>query len=92
MTAADFTWDEAANAYTSGDIELTGECWLRVVLSGKGRVAIRKANSADGPWPVVLMSTWTGPDFEIRIFGETLGKHIKIETTSAPSEASLDNI
>lgn len=88
----EFQYSEAFNAYRSDIIPLTGDCYLTVTLPSRGRLAIRKANSISGPWPVVLMSPHTGPDFEIRIYGETYGKYIRIETTHQPIKAEITPI
>ena len=87
-----FSFDEEANSWRSGDIRLTGDCYLSVTLPERGRLAIRKFNSTDAPKPVVLMSPHTGPDFEIRIYGESAGKYIRIETTAQPTKAELTPI
>lgn len=91
MTAEDFTFDHYDNAWSSGEVTLTGDCWLRVLLNERGRVAIRKSNTGEKPWPVVLMSP-VNTEFEIRIYGEAKDKHILVHTTSKPIEASLVNL
>lgn len=85
-----FTYSSESNSWTTGVVELTGDCWLRVVLPGKGRLAIRHLYK--GQWPIVLMSPYTGPDFEIRIYGKTMGGQIIIETTRKPISGELDAI
>ena len=87
-----FNYSDLTNSFVSPDITLSGECILRLTLPEKGRLAIRKANAPTAPWPIVLMSPHTGPDFYIHIYGETQGKLIRIETTHEPSLAEIDNI
>ena len=83
-----FFWNGFSNSFRTEVISLLGDCFLRLSLPERGRVAIRKANSPGGPWPVVLMSP-VNTDFEIRIYGETAGKFIRIETTAMPSSCEL---
>ena len=62
-------WNEEANAWVSETIKLTGDGFLEITLPCKGRLVIKKAECADGPFPKALISKWTGPDFKIRLYG-----------------------
>ena len=85
------TWGRAFsskdNAWTV-QTQLEGDCILKLRLSKRGRVAIRKSNTGGSPWPVVLMSPPT-EDAEIYIYGETKGKHIRIQTAEQPTLCEL---
>lgn len=85
-------WDESANAWVSDTICLTGDAWLETTLPSKGRLVIKKSESADGPWPKALISSWTGPDFRIRIEGTTENRYIKVYLTVAPNTIKMTNI
>lgn len=85
----DFTYDATDNAYTTQPILLTGDAFLTLSLPERGRLAIRKSNTGERPWPIVLMSP-KNKDYQIRIYGQTRGKYIKIQTTHAPTSATLD--
>lgn len=86
-----FQFDSKDNAWTAPDITLTGDAVLKLSLPSNGRLAIRKSNTGER-FPIVLMSPWTGPDFYVRIHGETKGKIIRIQTTEMPVKAVLVNI
>lgn len=64
ITGAD---SATANGWVSDLIALTGDAYLEVTLRSKGRVIIKKGESADGPFPKALITPWAGPEFRIRI-------------------------
>lgn len=88
----EFRYDEGENGWVSEEMVLTGETFLALSLPDRGRVCLRKSNSADGPWPIILMSPHTGPDFRIHLFGQAKGKHIKVLCTDAPVKCSVYNL
>ena len=85
MTNVNGAWSEEENAWVSEDCYLTGDCWLEVVLPGKGRMLMRKAETQEGPWPRCLSSNWSGPEFRIRIYGSTEYRYVRIYLSSTPS-------
>lgn len=85
-------WSEQENAWVSETLCLTGDCWLEVTLPEKGRMVIKKSETAEGPWPKALKSTWTGPDFRIRIYGTTKARYIRIYLTETPTTIQIANI
>ncbi len=91
-TTINGAWSAQENAWVSETICLTGNSFLNVKLATKGRMILRKSETSDGPWPKVLSSPWTGPDFNIRIFGSTKGRYLKIYLTSTPTEITIANI
>lgn len=78
-------WSDTDNAWVSEVIELTGSIYLEISLNEKGRCVIKKSNTIEGPWPKALISSWTGPDFKIRVLPSTDRQYIKIYLTSEPN-------
>ena len=87
-----FNFDTKANAWSSGVTQLTGNTILELTLPKQGRIVVRKSNTGGRPWPIVLASPYTGPDFQVYIHGQAKGKYIIIETTAKPSNANLYNV
>lgn len=86
------SWDEKENAWVSETLKLTGDGWLDVELDGKGRLVIKKAEEESGPWPMALISPWTGPCFKIRLYGTTVSRYIRIYLTQEPKNIYYANI
>ena len=84
-------WNPEENAWVSETLTLTGDCWLEVKMRGKSRMVIKKAEKLEGPWPKCLKSTWTGPEYRIRIYGSTKYRHIKIYLTDIPLRIEIAN-
>ena len=76
----------------SETIHLSGDIWLDITLPSKGRLVIKKSETKEGPWPMSLISPWTGPDFKIRVYGETKGRYIRLYLTQKPKTISYVNI
>lgn len=85
-------WSAKDNAWVSDTLCLTGDCWLEVTLPSKGRLVIKKSESADGPFPKALISNWTGNDFRIRMYGTTKNRYIKVCLTTTPTTIQLASI
>ena len=68
ITTINGAWSEEENAWVSETWCLTGDCWLEVTLPDKGRMVIKKSESAEGPWPKAKVTPWSGPEFRIRIY------------------------
>lgn len=85
-------WSDEENGWLSETLCLTGDSWLEIELSQKGRVVIKKSETVEGPWPKALKSAWSGPKFRIRIYGGTEGRYIKIITTEEPITIQLASI
>lgn len=92
VTAINGAWSEQENAWVSDNLCLTGDCWLEVSLPDKGRIVIRKAEKEEGPWPMALVTSWSGPDFRIRCYGSTLYRYIRIYLTETPKTIQYANI
>lgn len=92
MTTINGSWSNEDNGWVSETLTLTGDCWLETELPSKGRVVIKKSETADGPWPKALISKWSGPEFRIRIYGDTTERYIKIITTTIPNRIQYANI
>ena len=100
MTTITGAWSSDANGWVSEMLTLTGDIWIEVTLPSKGRLVIKKSESADGPWPKAMITPWTGPDFKIRIrhgvdtmTGDTpKSRYIKIITTETPISIKYANI
>lgn len=93
MTTITGSWNETANAWVSEELCLqTGDIWLEVTLPAKGYIVIKKSETSDGPWPKALISTYSGPEFRVRIYGSTKERYIRIETTSTPNTIQYANI
>lgn len=92
ITTIQGAWSDEEDAWVSESLHLTGDCWLEVELPEKGRLLIRKAETADGPWPMALVSTWHGPSFRIRVYGSTKYPYMKIFTTVEPNSIQYANI
>ena len=91
LTTINGAWSEEENAWVSTVWELTGDCWLEVTMPGKSRMIIRKAETENGPWPKCLKSTWTGPEYRIRIYGSTKYRFVKIYLTDTPLRIQFAN-
>lgn len=92
ITPISGAWSEDANAWVSEVLCMTGDCWLEVKLPDNGRLVIKKAESAEGPWPKALISSWSGPEFRIRVYGTTEGRYIQICLTDTPTTIQFSNI
>ena len=82
-------WSADANAWVSDTLTLTGDSWLEITLPTKGRLVIKKAEQAQGPFPKALITRWAGPDFRIRLYGSTEARYIQIHLTVTPSAIHL---
>lgn len=89
MTNISGAWSEQDNAWVSETLCLSGDSWLEVTIPDKGRLIIKKSESADGPFPKALISKWIGPDFRIRIFGTTENRYIRIYLTDTPTKIQI---
>lgn len=85
----EFRYDEKENGWSSDIVTLTGETFLSLRLPSLGRVCLRKSNTDNGPWPIILMTPWTGPDFRVRLFGQARGKRVKILCTDKPQSCEI---
>jgi hypothetical protein len=85
-------WSEQDNAWVSEVLCLTGDCWLEVTLPDKGRLVIKKSESANGPFPKALITEWGGPQFKIRIYGTTISRYIKVCLTDTPTNIQIASI
>ena len=85
-------WSDEENAWVSETLFLTGDCWLEVTLPDKGRMVIKKAEKAEGPWPKCFKTPWSGPKFRIRIYGSTRYRYIRIYLTEEPTEIAIAGI
>lgn len=103
VTTIQGAWSDDANGWVSDDLQLTGDAWLEVQLPQKGRLVIKKSETAEGPWPKALITKWAGPTFRIRlIHGRYIGKrtngvarigrYIRIITTETPITIQYANI
>lgn len=88
----DGAWSEQENAWVSDTLCLTGDCWLEVTLPDKGRLVIKKSETANGPYPKALITKWAGPKFRIRIYGSTEARYIRIYLTDTPTTIHISSI
>lgn len=89
MSSIEFSHDDEVNGWTGGDVSLTGDVYLSVLLKEPGILVIRHHN--EGRWPMVLVSP-VNTDFGIRIFGETSGAEIRVETSVEPESVRMMSI
>ena len=87
-----FDFSSTANGYVSPVIELSGDTYLILSLERKGRVAVKKANSPEGPFPKIFVSPVAGPEFRLRLYGETQGKVIQVITTDPVVSCQIHNV
>ena len=92
ITTINGAWSEQANAWVSETLCLTGDSWLEVELPSKGRLVIKKSETANGPWPKALITPWSGPKFRIRVHGSTEARYIQIHLTETPNTIQYANI
>lgn len=85
-------WSDDANGWVSDVLMLTGSIYLEATLPDKGRMVIKKSETANGPWPKAMITPWTGPDFKVRIYGSTENRYIRIILTEEPTSIHYDNI
>lgn len=78
-------WSEEDNAWVSEVLCLTGNIYLEVSLPSKGRLVVKKSESAEGPWPKAMVSSWSGPKFRIRMYGSTKDRYVRIYLTEEPT-------
>ena len=81
-------FSEYENGYVS-DITLTGDVYVEAVLSEKGRVALRRLRNSVSR--LIYVSPLSGPDFRLRIYGETKGSRIRIVAT-CPMSLTVTNV
>jgi len=77
-------WSQQDNAWVSETLCIDNDCWLEVTLPKKGRLVIKKSETENGPWPKALITRWKGPKFNVRIYGATESRYIKIFLTDIP--------
>ncbi len=92
ITPINGAWSQPDNAWVSDTMHLTGDSWLEITLPDKGRLVIKKSETADGPWPKAFISKWTGQKFRIRMYGTTEGRYVRIYLTTTPDEIQLSGI
>lgn len=91
ITTIHGAWSDEEYAWVSEVLHLTGDCWLEITLPDKGRLVIKKSETADGPWPKAFISNWAGNEFRIRIYGSTLYRYVQIFLTSTPTKIQFAN-
>jgi hypothetical protein len=91
ITTINGAWNDKERAWVSDPLFLTGDCYLEVTLPGRGRMVIKKAETADGPWPRAKVTPWTGPEFKIRIYGSTKYRYVRIYLTETPTQIQFSN-
>lgn len=84
MTELTFTYDEEELGWQTDLIRLTGTIVIDIELKQLGRVAIKKGNTLDGPFPKIYMSPITGPEHQYTISADTEGKYIRVITSEEP--------
>lgn len=89
LTPVNGQWSEEANAWVSETLFLTGEHWLELSLPAKGRIVVKMADTAEGPFPKALISKWAGPDFSIRIYGSDVGHYFRFYLTNTPTTIQI---
>lgn len=100
ITTINGSWSDDANGWVSDDVELTGDCWLEILLPGKGRLVIKAAvdNGSRTIWPKALITRWAGPEFRIRVILSDESalqckcRKIRIITTTEPERIQYANI
>lgn len=92
ITTIQGAWSDEANGWESDVINLTGNIYLEIELSDKGRVVVKKSEQQEGPFPKALITKWGGSSFRFRIYGSTKYPYIKIITTSTPNRIEYANI
>lgn len=91
ITTINGAWSAEENAWVSETWYLTGDTYLEATLPDKGRMVIEKSETISGPWPKCLKSSWSGPEFRIRIYGSTKYRYIKIFLTDTPTMIQFAN-
>lgn len=91
VTKINGAWNEQENAWVSEDWCLTGDCWLEVALPDKGRLVIKKSETAEGPYPKAMVTPWAGPEFRIRLYGSTKYRYVRICLTAEPTMIQFAN-
>lgn len=91
ITTINGSWSESENAWVSEIWCLTSDTYLEVTLPDKGRMVIKKAETLAGPWPKAKITPWTGPEFRMRIYGDTKYKYIRIYLTDTPTMIQFAN-
>ena len=84
MIRIEFTYSEADNAWVSDKITLDGDIVLKVQLTTKGKIVIKKQNGAGAPSPKVFISE-EEKEFRITLRGHGENMIIQIFTSEEPS-------
>lgn len=77
--------------WTSRDIRLSGDIVIRATLPKKGRLVIRAQEKGMKCWPVAYISPCE-KDFEIKLWGVTRCRYIRIFLTEEPKKLEYANI
>jgi hypothetical protein len=91
ITTINGAWSEEDHAWVSEVWQLTGDCWLEVSLQDKGRLVVKKSETAEGPWPKAMITKWGGPEFRIRIYGSTKYRYVRLYLTEEPVRIQFAN-
>ena len=91
ITTINGAWSSESNAWVSETWCLTGDCWLEITLPDKGRLVVKKAETLQGPWPKAEITSWTGPEFRIRLYGSTKYRYVRIYLTEEPTTIQFAN-
>lgn len=84
MTRIEFTYSEVDNAWVSEKITLDGDIVLKVMLTTKGKIAVKKQNGEGEPAPKVFISK-DDEEFRITLRGHGEDKIIQVFASEEPS-------
>ena len=84
MIRIEFTYSEADNAWVSGKITLDGDIVLKVQLTTKGKIVIKKQNGEGAPAPKVFIRE-DDTEFRITLRGHGEEKIIQVFASEEPS-------
>jgi hypothetical protein len=85
MIRIEFTYSEIDNAWVSEKITLDGDIVMKVQLTTKGKIVIKKQNGEGAPAPKVFISEDDDTELRITLRGHGEEKIIQVFASEEPS-------
>lgn len=86
------SWSDRDNAWVSEALQLSDESFLEVEFEQNGIVVIKLSDTQNGPWPKAYISKWRGPKQQVRLYGTTKDRYIKVFLSRIPKSVQLSSI
>lgn len=86
------TYNEEELGWVTDKFQIDGDIILEVELESMGRVAVKKGNAIDSPYPIIFVSPLGYDKHEYIIDGDTEGKYLQIITSEKPIDIQYEYI